>query len=63
MLISLVEWANRHGCADASARNLVRRGKLPQAQKIGRNYLIDDEVPWPDDRRSSRKKGGSSNDK
>lgn len=51
MLISLVEWANRHGCADASARNLVRRGKLPQAQKIGRNYLIEENVPWPDDRR------------
>lgn len=51
MLISLVQWAQAAGHTDAAARKLIARGKLPEAHKIGRNWLIDDAIPWPNDRR------------
>lgn len=54
MLIALTQWAADNGYTDAAARNLIKRGKLPQAQKIGRNWLIDDTIVWPDDKRYSK---------
>ena len=50
MLISLVEYAERHGKCQESARKMAQRGGFQTAQKIGRNWVIDSEEPWPDRR-------------
>lgn len=50
MLISLAEYAAQHGKAKISARKLAQRGSFETAQKIGRNWLIDDQEPYPDRR-------------
>lgn len=50
MLISLAEYAAQHGKAATSARKLAQRGRFETAQKIGRNWAIDDAEPWPDRR-------------
>lgn len=50
MLISLAEYAERHGKCQESARKMAQRGGFETAQKIGRNWVIDSEEPWPDRR-------------
>lgn len=50
MLISLAEYAAQYGKAKISARKLAQRGRFETAQKIGRNWVIDDAEPWPDRR-------------
>lgn len=50
MLISLVEYAERNGKAPANARQMAARGSFQTARKIGRNWVIDSEEPWPDRR-------------
>ena len=50
MLISLVEYAERHGKNPANARQMAARGSFHTARKIGRNWVIDSEEPWPDRR-------------
>jgi hypothetical protein len=50
-LISLTEWAKKHNRDTSTVRQLILRDGLPEAQKIGRNYVIDDSVPYPTDRR------------
>ena len=55
MLISLAEYAAQHGKAAISARKLAQRGRFEAAQKIGRNWVIDDTEPWPDSRVKSGK--------
>lgn len=50
MLISLAEYAAKHGKAKISARKLAQRGRFETAQKIGRNWVIDDQEPYPDRR-------------
>lgn len=50
MLISLAEYAALHGKAKISARKLAQRGSFETAQKIGRNWVIDDAELWPDSR-------------
>ena len=50
MLISLAEYAAQYGKAKISARKLAQRGRFETAQKIGRNWVIDDAEPWPDSR-------------
>lgn len=50
MLISLAEYAAQHGKAAISARKLAQRGRFETAQKIGRNWVIDDQEPYPDRR-------------
>lgn len=42
MLISLVEYAQRHGKDPATARQMALRGGFETARKIGRNWVIDD---------------------
>lgn len=49
--MALTDWARRQGHTDAAARVLIARGKLPEAVKIGRNWLIPIGTPWPQDRR------------
>ena len=50
MLISLVEYAERHGKNPANARQMAARGSFQTAWKIGRNWVIEDTEPWPDRR-------------
>lgn len=50
MLISLAEYAEKHGKRQESARKMAQRGGFQTAQKIGRNWVIDSEEPWPDRR-------------
>lgn len=55
MLISLAEYAGKHGKDPASARQKALRGGFQTAKKIGRNWVIDDAEPWPDHRIKSGK--------
>ena len=50
MLISLVEYAERHGKCQEAARKMAQRGGFETARKIGRNWVIDSEEPWRDKR-------------
>ncbi len=50
MLISLPEYAKRHGKDPATARQMALRGGFKTAKKIGRNWVIDDAETWPDGR-------------
>ena len=50
MLISLTEYAKSHGKSPATARQMALRGGFKTAQKIGRDWLIDDQEPYPDHR-------------
>ena len=50
MLISLAKYAEKHGKCQESARKMAQRGGFQTAQKIGRNWVIDSEEPWPDSR-------------
>lgn len=49
-MISLKEYAERHGKAPVSVRQKAARGGFRTAQKIGRDWLIDENEPY-DDRR------------
>lgn len=50
MLISLAEYAEKHGKCQESARKMAQRGGFQTAQKIGRNWVIDSAEAWPDRR-------------
>lgn len=50
MIISLVEYAARHGKTDGAARRMAMKGGFETAQKIGRNWIIEEDEPWPDKR-------------
>ena len=50
MLISLAEYAQRNGRDPATARQMALRGGFKTAQKIGRDWVIDDQEPYPDRR-------------
>lgn len=50
MLISLVEYAARHGKTDSAARRMAVKGGFETAQKIGRNWVIEEDEPYPDKR-------------
>ena len=50
MLISLTEYAKSHGKSPATVRQMALRGGFKTAQKIGRDWLIDDQEPYPDHR-------------
>ena len=55
MLISLVEYAQKHEKDPATARQMALRGGFKTARKIGRNWVIEDSEPWPDRRVKSGK--------
>lgn len=50
MIISLADYARQNGKNPANARQLALRGSFQTAKKIGRDWLIDSEEPWPDRR-------------
>jgi predicted site-specific integrase-resolvase len=51
-MITLKEWALRHGIDPATARQKALRGGFKTAVKIGRDWMIDEDEP----RRDLRKK-------
>lgn len=55
MLISLVEYAKKHNKNPATARQMALRGGFSTSRKIGRNWVIEEDEPWPD----ARKKTGA----
>ena len=55
MLITLKEYANKYGRDPATVRQRVLRGGFDTAQKIGRDWLIDSEEPYSDNRVKSGK--------
>ena len=50
MLISLIEYAEKHGKDPDNVRKKVTAGRCKTARKIGRNWVIDSEEPWQDKR-------------
>lgn len=57
MLISLAEYAGKHGRDPATVRQMALRGGFQTARKIGRNWVIEDYEVYPD----HRKKGENEN--
>lgn len=55
MLISIGEYAQIHKKAAATVRQMAERGSFKTAQKIGRNWIIDSDEPYPDRRIKSGK--------
>lgn len=53
-LISLAEYAKKHGRDPATCRQMAIRGGFQTARKIGRNWVIDSEEPYPDRRRKDQ---------
>lgn len=49
-LISLAEYAARTGKDPGNLRRLAAAGRLP-AQKIGKQWVIDEDAPLPPDKR------------
>lgn len=55
MLISLSEYAEKHGREQSTVRQKVLRGNFKTAVKIGRNWCIDSEEEYTDIRVTSGK--------
>lgn len=53
MLIPIEEYAKKHGKAVRSVRQKCQLNGFSTAQKIGRNWLIDENEPYIDKRRKS----------
>lgn len=49
-MIPLKEYAERNGKAHVSVRQKAARGGFKTAQKIGRDWLIDENEPYTDKR-------------
>jgi len=49
-MISLAEYAAKHGKSHIAARKMAQRGGFQTAQKIARNWIIDENEPYPDAR-------------
>jgi len=49
-LISLTEYAKMHGKNESSVRKKVLRGGFKTARKIGRNWVINRDEPYVDNR-------------
>ena len=49
-LISTTEYAHLHGKSERAVRGLIDRGSLQTAVKIGRNWCVDKNEPYPDHR-------------
>ena len=54
MLITLKEYATKVGRCESAIRRKILRGTL-QAEKIGRDWLIDEDTPYEDGRITSGK--------
>lgn len=49
-MIALAEYATNHGKSPVSARQMAARGGFQTAVKIARNWIIDENEPYPDAR-------------
>ena len=49
-MIPLAEYARRQGRRPDVARHMVGRGGFKTAQKMGRDWFIDENESWPDRR-------------
>ena len=58
-MISLSEYAAIHGKSQIAARKMAERGGFKTAQKIARNWIIDENEPYPDARIKTGKYIGS----
>ena len=54
-LISLIEYAKLHGITGDTARQRAARGVFKTARKIGRNWVIEKNEPYIDNRFKKRK--------
>lgn len=50
MLIPIAEYAKMHDKAHTTVRQKAARGGFKTAEKIGRNWIIDSDEPYPDNR-------------
>lgn len=60
-MITLKEYANKHGKDVASVRHKAQRGTFKTAQKLGRDWLIDEDEPYEDMRVTSGAYIGDTN--
>ena len=51
MLVSIAEYAAKHGKKTGTIQKLVLYGRFQTAQKIGSIWVIDDGEPYPSDKR------------
>ncbi|MDR2480545.1 MAG: hypothetical protein LBD48_14700 [Treponema sp.] len=58
-MISLAEYAVKHSKSHIAARKMAERGGFQTAQKIARNWIIDENEPYPDARIKTGKYIGS----
>ncbi len=54
-MISLAEYAANHGKSHVAVRKMAARGGFKTAVKIARNWIIDENEPYPDARVKSGK--------
>ena len=54
-LISISEYAKKHGKHRITVAQKCQRGGFQTAQKIGRNWVIDEDEPYSDNRVTSEK--------
>jgi len=54
-LITIKEYAIRNEKAHVTARQMARRGSFKTAKKMGRDWFIDEDEPYPDNRVKSGK--------
>lgn len=54
-MISIAEYAEKHGISAKAVQMKCRRGGFKTAQKIGRNWCIDESEPYTDLRVTSGK--------
>ncbi len=52
-LISTTEYAQLHGKNPVTVRQLLKRGGFQSAVRLGRNWFIDKNEPYPDRRVTS----------
>ena len=57
-MITLREYAERHGKEPVSVRQKAQRGGFQTAQKLGRDWIIDEDEPYIDGRVTSGKYQG-----
>lgn len=62
-MISLARYAEKHGKSHIAARKMAERGGFQTAQKIARNWIIDENEPYPDARIKSGKYIGQRKEK
>lgn len=55
MLVSLAEYSALHGRSPDTLRRLAEKGSLSTAKKIGRNWVVDRNEPYPVKKRLNRK--------